>query len=254
MPDRTGYEKSAHLYDLFDRKENVEFFSRYALQAGEILDVGAGTGRIAVPLARRGIRVTCVEPSPAMREEFEKKLQAQPSLRERITLIAGDATSFNLGRTFPAAFLSGCFDHLLDDDERRAALANVGRHLVTGGLLVFDVFLGLMKDAPLSPAGEVRVGEREIRRLVGGQVLPGRRKEMVLVFEVYERGALVDRIEERSLVGLIDRESIHRLLRASGFAVRQEWGGYDREPFREGDALLIVEAVREASGDGGKRG
>jgi SAM-dependent methyltransferase len=254
MPDRTGYEKSAHLYDLFDRKENVEFFSRYALQAGEILDVGAGTGRIAVPLARRGIRVTCVEPSPAMRGEFEKKLRAEPALRERITLIAGDATSFNLGRTFPAALLSGCFDHLLDDDERLAALANVGRHLVTGGLLVFDVFLGLMQDAPLSPAGEVRIGEREIRRLVGGQVLPGRRKEAVLVFETYERGALVDRIEERSLVGLTDCESIHRLLRAGGFAVRQEWASYDREPFREGDALLIVEAVREARSEGGRRG
>jgi SAM-dependent methyltransferase len=249
MVERTGYEKSAHLYDLFDRKENLEFFARYASPAGEILDVGAGTGRIAVPLARRGIRVTCVEPSPAMRGEFEKKLRAEPVLRERITLIAGDARSFNLGRTFPAAFLSGCFDHLLDDDERLAALANVGRHLITGGLLAFDVFLGLMKDAPLSPAGEVRVGEREIRRLVGGQVLPGRRKETVLVFETYERGALVDRIEERSLVGLTDRESIHRLLTASGFAVRQEWASYDREPFHEGDALLIVEAVREAGGE-----
>lgn len=42
-----GYEKSAHLYDLFDRKENVDFFLRYANEAGEILDVGAGTGRQA---------------------------------------------------------------------------------------------------------------------------------------------------------------------------------------------------------------
>jgi len=95
----------------------------------------------------------------------------------------------------------------------------------------------------------VRVGERDIRRLVGGQVLPGRRKETVLVFEVYERGVLVDRVEERSLVGITDRGAIHRLLRAGGFAVRQEWASYDREPFREGDVFLLVEAVREASGE-----
>jgi len=100
-----------------------------------------------------------------------------------------------------------------------------------------------------TPAGEVRVGERDIRRLVGGQVLPGRRKETVLVFEVYERGVLVDRVEERSLVGITDRGAIHRLLRAGGFAVRQEWASYDREPFREGDVFLLVEAVREASGE-----
>ena len=50
MSDSSGYEKVAHLYDLFDRKENVEFFFHYASAAGEILDVGAGTGRITIPL------------------------------------------------------------------------------------------------------------------------------------------------------------------------------------------------------------
>ena len=50
----SGYEKSAHLYDLFDQKENVAFFGRYATPGEEILDVGAGTGRITIPLAERG--------------------------------------------------------------------------------------------------------------------------------------------------------------------------------------------------------
>ena len=42
----TGYEKCAHLYDLFDTKENLKFFFHYASEAGEIFDIGAGTGRI----------------------------------------------------------------------------------------------------------------------------------------------------------------------------------------------------------------
>ena len=164
QPDDRSYGKSAHLYDLFDRKENVEFFYRYGARAGEVLDVGAGTGRIAIPLAERGVKLCCVEPSPAMRREFEKKLARRPELRDAIHLVAGDARSFDVGRTFPAAFLSGCFDHFLDEEERLASLRNVGRHLVTGGVLVFDVFLGLMEDAPLSPAGRAEVGDREIRR------------------------------------------------------------------------------------------
>lgn len=40
MPEPTGYEKCAHLYDLSDRKENIEFFHRCAATAGEILDIG----------------------------------------------------------------------------------------------------------------------------------------------------------------------------------------------------------------------
>lgn len=243
-PERAGYERSAGLYDLFDTKPNIDFFYRCAARAGEVLDIGAGTGRIAIPLARRGITVCCVEPSPAMRRQFEIKLQAEEGLGERITLIAGDAQSFAIGRTFPAAFLSGVFDHLLDDRERSAALSNIGRHLEPGGWLVFDVFLGLMGDSPLAPAGVVRQGGREIRRLVGGRALPGGRQETHLVFETYQDGALVDRIEERSLVGITDRETIGQLLGAAGFAVRREWGSYDSEPFRPGDPLLILEAVK----------
>jgi SAM-dependent methyltransferase len=242
MSERSGYERSAHLYDLFDAKPNIAFFGRYAREAGMVLDVGAGTGRIAIPLARQGIKVYAVEPSPAMRNAFESKLRKEPDLRERTTLVAGDAQSFALGRTFPVALLSGSFDHLLDDGERLAALRNIGRHLAPGGRLVFDLFLGLMEDRPLSPAGVARVGGREIRRLVSGRVLPEQRLETQLVFEVYQEETLVERIEERSLVGITSREAIHRLLRLVGFVVQQEWGSYDWKPFEGGDALLIVEA------------
>lgn len=200
--DTGGYEKSAHLYDLFDQKANIEFFCHYASQAREVLDIGAGTGRIALPLARRGVRIVCVEPSAAMRREFEIKLARQPDLSTRIHLVAGKADSFTLGRTLPLAFLSGSFDHFLDDEERMSCLANIARHLDTKGTLVFDVFLGLMGDSSLSPAGSVKLGTREYRRLVGGKVLPGQKKETQLVFEAYENGMLIEKIEESSLVGM----------------------------------------------------
>jgi len=45
-----------------------------------------------------------------------------------------------------------------------------------------------------------------------------------LVFEVYEDGALIERIEARSLVGITGRAAMHRLLKLAGFSVRQEWG------------------------------
>jgi SAM-dependent methyltransferase len=77
MSECSGYERSAHLYDLFDAKPNVAFFGRYAREAGEVLDIGAGTGRIAIPLAGQGIRVYSVEPSPAMRGVFENKLRGR---------------------------------------------------------------------------------------------------------------------------------------------------------------------------------
>ena len=148
------------------------------------------------------------------------------------------------GGTFPAAFLSGAFDHFLDDEERLASLRNVARHLDPGGALVFDVFLGLMGESPLSPAGSVQVGDREYRRFVGTHVLADRTQETRLVFEVYQSGQLLERIEERSLVGIVSREHLHRLLTQAGLELKQEFGDYDFSPFQEGDALLIVEAEK----------
>ena len=242
--ERTGYEGSAHLYDLFDQKPNVELFYHYAAQAGEILDIGAGTGRIAFPLAERGVRVTCIEPSPAMRREFERKFAQRPDLAARIRLIAADARSFDAGRTFPAAFLSGTFDHILDDEERRSSLVNIARHLVPNGLLVFDVFLGLMKDSPLAPAGRATMGDREVRRFVGGRILPDSTMETHLLFEVVQGDELLERIEERSLVGVTTRDGVHRILAETGFAVQHEWSSYGFAPYKAGDPLLIVEAVK----------
>ncbi|MBD3369431.1 methyltransferase domain-containing protein [Candidatus Fermentibacteria bacterium] len=244
MRKQGGYENSARLYDLFDDKENLELFCNRAASSGEVIDVGAGTGRIAIPLARRGVRVYCVEPSPAMRRVFDQKLDREPQLRKRITLVPSYASSFEAGRRYPAAYLSGSFDHLLDDSERMAALSNVNRHLTTGGMLVFDVFLGSMGDKPLSPAGVAQTPEGEVRRFVGGRVLPGGRKETTLVFERYVKGELVERIEEHSLVGITSRPMIHDLLSRTGFELAHEWGDYDQEPYIDGDDMMIVEASK----------
>jgi SAM-dependent methyltransferase len=238
-----GYERSAHLYDLFDDKENVDFFGHYAARAGEILDVGAGTGRIAIPLAERGIHLVCVEPSSAMRDQFQKEVDRRPGLRDRITLVPGDAASFRLERTFAAAFLSGVFDHFIDREQRLASLQNIARHLELGGTLIFDVFLGLMEDSPLAPAGRVRRGDREYRRLVGRRTLPVHRVEVRLVFEVYQNDELVERIEEYSVAGIVERGEVQDLLSQAGFWVRDEFSDYDFTPYRPGDELLIVDAV-----------
>lgn len=240
-----GYEKAAHLYDIFDSKNNIDFFLHYASAAGEILDIGAGTGRIAIPLAKKGINVFCVEPSPSMRREFVRKLSARPDLSKNMRIIDSDAMSFDFGRTFPAAFLSGTFDHFLDDDERIASLTNISNHIKPHGKLIFDVFLGLMEDSPLSPAGEYKEGGKEYRRFVGGKVIPGNRKETILIFETYECGTLIERIEERSLVGIIDRESLYLILEKSGFVVKNEYSNWNFTKYKKGDELLIIEALKK---------
>ncbi len=239
-----GYEKCAHLFDLFATEEKPGFFVHYGVEAGEILDIGAGTGRIAIPLAEKGVKVFCVEPSPAMREQFEKKLKDRPELAENIQLIAGDASSFNLNRTFPAAILASIFDHFLNDEQRWSSLRNINRHLQPGGILVFDVGIGYMDDSPLEAGGQAKLGNREYRRFLSRKRMPGDMLDWLLIFEVYQSGRLIERIEQHSPGGIIDRIKLHGLLKETGFEVIREFGNYDFKRFEERDKILVIEAVK----------
>jgi SAM-dependent methyltransferase len=239
-----GYEKCAHLYDLFDTKDNIEFFAKYAHMAGEILDIGAGTGRIAISLAEQGAKVICVEPSASMIREFKKKLAHRRKLLSNIEIHKGDAESFRFERNWAAALMSGSFDHLLNDSQRLGALKNIGEHLKPDGILVFDLYRNLTGDRPLKAAGKVTVGTLEYHRKVGARLLPENILEVTLVYETYSYGQMISQIEEKSLVGLVDRGKLHNLLTVAGFEIIKEYGDYDFAPYKEDDAVLIIEAKK----------
>lgn len=245
MAYKGGYEKSAHLYDLFDTKENIEFFRYYASNRDEILDIGAGTGRIAIPIAEKGVKIYCVEPSPSMLAEFKRKLSLKEHLEDKIFLINEDAFSFNLSKTFSVSILSGTFDHFINDMERRKALENINKHLKTEGLLIFDVFIGLMIDSPLHPAGTAVEGNIEYRRYIESKILPEDILEVLLVYEIYEYGELTGYIEQKSSSGIITRKRVHQVLKSTGFKVQNEYSDYDFSPYGGEEELLIIESVKK---------
>jgi hypothetical protein len=180
-----------------------------------------------------------------MLHEFRKKVTClDPAVSKRITLIAGAAAGFEVGRTFPVALMSGSFDHLLGDKDRSEAFVNVARHLDSRGTFVFDIGLGYMNDSPLKPAGEQTVGEKTYRRFVGRSVLPDRIVEYRLVYEMTAGKEVIERIEQRSFAGIVDRALVHRLLGSAGFSISREFGGYDLTPYDDGDDILIVEAQK----------
>src|ERR671938_1664465 len=137
------YDAIARLYDPWSRSvvEDVGFYVEEAVAAGgPVVELGVGTGRIAVPVAEAGVRVIGVDSSAAMLEVCAERAAAagvaarfdwrlgdlrDPPVRERVPLV-----------TCPfRAYL-----HLRDDEERRRALRRARELLVPGGRLVFDVF------------------------------------------------------------------------------------------------------------------
>lgn len=143
---------SAALYDIVEgvlrpAGPEVVFYRGIADEhlggSGEaILDLGTGTGRIALPLAAAGYEVDALDSSPAMLAVAEGKRALCPAdVAGRVRLRRGDMREFDLGRTYRLAIAPfRSFNFLLEPSEQVAFLSCLRRHLTKDGHAVIDTF------------------------------------------------------------------------------------------------------------------
>src|SRR3954453_20231400 len=134
------YDKIARLYDPWSASvtEDVTFYVEHGRRAGRVLELGVGTGRIAVPTAAAGVAVVGVDSSPGMLEVARE--QAELAGVE-VDLRLGDMRDPPVDGTFPLVTIPfRSLLHMETDGDRRATLRAVRRLLEPGGRFVFDVF------------------------------------------------------------------------------------------------------------------
>ncbi len=121
----------------------VRYYVRLARGAGDVLEYGAGRGRVTLPMARAGARVVAVDLSTQLLAALEEALASEPTeVRRRVNVKPGDMRSLRLGRTFPLVLApSDTFSHLYTRADAEAFLACVREHLTPGGTFVFDLAL-----------------------------------------------------------------------------------------------------------------
>jgi SAM-dependent methyltransferase len=123
-----------------------EVFQRHAgAPVQDVLDLGCGTGNHALPLARRGYRVTGVDRSPEMLAHADRKAARDAdALRDGAPVFrCGDARNLDLGQQFDAVLMMfAVLGYQLANEDVLAALRTVRRHLQPGGLFVCDVWYG----------------------------------------------------------------------------------------------------------------
>ena len=126
-----------HLFDPEVVEPAVSFLADLAGE-GRALELGIGTGRLALPLSRRGVRVHGIELSSAMVEQ----LRAEPGSAD-IEVTIGDLSTTKVNGTFTLAYLvRNTIMNLTTQDARRSSVyLNVARHLESGGFFVIEVIV-----------------------------------------------------------------------------------------------------------------
>ena len=138
------FDAWAPWYDLIHRglPGEAEFYVGQAVRGGgPLLDIGCGTGRIAIPAAMSGIEVVGLDVSAGMLDICEDKLEALDDLPGSVELILGDMRDFEIERRFPLAIMAyRTLMHLLEPDEQLEALRCAMDHLEPEGTLILNVW------------------------------------------------------------------------------------------------------------------
>jgi SAM-dependent methyltransferase len=140
----SSYDAIAGLYDPWSASvtEDVAFYVAEARAAagGVVVELGVGTGRIAVPIAEAGIRVIGVDSSRGMLDVCAERARAA-GVSERLDLRLGDLRDPPVSERVPLVLCPfRSYLHMLTEPDRRQAFAAARDLLVPGGRLIFDVF------------------------------------------------------------------------------------------------------------------
>jgi SAM-dependent methyltransferase len=144
------------------RRHDVRFYTKLAVESGgPVLELGAGTGRVTLAIARAGIEVVGIEPMAPMLKRAEERLsRATCRTKERVELRKGSLEQVRLRRRFPLVVAPfNVWMHLYTRDEIERGLATVRHHLEPRGRFAFDVLLPDPADLARSPWKRYRGGE-----------------------------------------------------------------------------------------------
>jgi ubiquinone/menaquinone biosynthesis C-methylase UbiE len=229
----------ARLYDAFNHHgEDGDFYENFAQEPCRVLDIGCGTGSVAVRLAKRGHQVTGVDPADGMLQVARLK-----DGQGRVDWVHAGAGEFSLSARFDLAIMTGhVFQVFLDDAETLAALRNIHRHMVPGGRLILE------SRNPLAKAWEnwTRQKTTDLRVIDGvGPVevyyqIKDVEAEHVTFDAVFTLEATGETLTSESRLRFPAAGTIERLLAEAGFGESALLGWWDRMPYSETSPEIIA--------------
>ncbi len=239
---RVDYSPLAAFYHLQYQHytDDLEFYTCLALDyGGPVLELGAGTGRVARAIARQGVEVWALEPAQQMR-----KLGAEHTQGLGVKWLAGDMRQLKLKRQFPLIIAPfNALMHLYTLDEQDATLEGVRAHLEAGGRFAFDVY----NPAHIGPQGvlqhEGSYGEMEVFLHQEHHPTAQALITHYLVDTVSRNGSL-KRQRHTLTQRYYTRYELERWLRASGFDFRL-FGGFHKEPLTAESPVFVLEAWKK---------
>ena len=253
-----GWDEYAPFYDWENAqtlgRRDVPFWTRVAKQArGPVLELGCGTGRISLPLARAGVRLVGIDRSSAMLAQAlrraERLRKTQPARRRRLSLVRGDIRDlpFEDGAFRLVMAPYGILQSLLREKDLKATLDAVSRVLRPGGTFGLE----LVPDVPHWREYTDKIQMRG--KAAGGahltlveSVRQDRKKKLTIFEQEYQvrKGREVTRHPFKLTFRTVPIAGMTRRLERAGFVIRSVLGDYRGGPWDPRADVWIILAEK----------
>jgi SAM-dependent methyltransferase len=220
---RIAQDYDADSVDMFDPAvldPTVDFLAALA-RGGSALELGIGTGRVAIPLRQRGVEVHGIDLSPAMVEQ----LRAKPDASD-ITVTIGDFATLHVGRTFNLIYaVYNAITNLTTQDEQVACFQHTAKHLASGGHFVIEVFVPTLQRLP--PGDTVRAFHVSHTKLAFDEY-------DIAAQMVYSHHYWVDHEQLKTFTSphrYVWAAELDLMARLAGLHLVERWGSWHKDPF-----------------------
>ncbi len=236
------------LYDAANtwKTNDIEFIAHAADEfGGPVLELGAGTGRLALPILKQGHAYTGIESSPAFVKYAKNKLA---QFGEKATMLEGDMRSFELDQKFQFIFIGfNSIFHLMNERDVLSFFQSVKKHLTNDGTFLIDTFI---------PDPLFLYRDKQ-RYYVMEFDMPGRDHCIVSEINEYDNETQINHIqwyfnyedkEEPEVftfdMHMIFPDTMDRLLTDAGLVIRGKYSDYEKSPLSSESQLQIYECKK----------
>lgn len=245
-------EYSGHLYDLGEAIDDIEFYRALISKSiNNVLELGCGTGRVFIPLAKQGVNITGIDYSQSMLNECLCKIRGARLRNTKVVL--GDIRDFQLYDSFDMIIAPfRVVQNLETIQDLQKCLLCIKKHLSAKGFCILNVFHPYLTKEEMGKSW-VRKGEtfgwEKIDPETGYRIrfFDERRKidaisqviYPVMIYRIYNGNKLVDEIKQDIVMKYYYPEEFESIIVHAGFEIQEKYGGYHGEKYGEGNELVI---------------
>jgi SAM-dependent methyltransferase len=263
MPAVDTYHVIAKYYDgAYAAKQDLvdlPFYLDLAEQSrGPVLEIACGTGRVLLPIARKGIAICGVDNSQPMLDILHQNIGREPQeVRRRVTVHQGDMRSFRLNRKFPLVMIPfRPMQHMFTVEDQVAALKTAAAHLTDTGTLVFDVFYPKFdmiwakvgEEAPEMDWTSSSDPTKLVRRFFRKDAIDKINQifSFTFIFRTYQSGDLILEETEAFRLCYYTYPHLHALFLLAGLEPVAEYGSFAKTPL-DNSAEQMIFLLRKSS-------